>query len=377
MPSLAAILLLALSRAEIIARFKAPVITQAEGLVRVFADCPEDMRREYQMPVASFAAETVKSLRRGLSMRSERSATPGIVIYVGEVRTNVSAVVARAVTNGASVVSRIYIPAPGYADVERLRLEIVKGFYRRVCGKELSDEQAVAAYRASDPDLRLEDMRSGFSGDVDPEGHFLHVSEPRREHPAENLNREYKLTPHTHDALYRLREKWLPLLQSLSEEDNAYLADPNNTYLVPVRDLMLQELVLPDETFLSREEAESAAIRAIEAVDGWKKELTAHIGLDLDVTHIPAGSGRPVWDLVYDLAGDAEFHRLFRSGAAVSDREFDRLDRQSDQDRDAFGGSAPLYIFVRIDARTGELIGDVHFEMAPSDRRMEELLILP
>lgn len=225
--------------------------------------------------------------------------------------------------------------------------------------------------------IRPEDMRSGFSGDVDPEGHFLHVSEPRWEHPAENLNREYKLTPHTHDALYRLREKWLPLLQSLSEEDNAYLADPNNTYLVPVRDLMLQELVLPDETFLSREEAESAAIRAIEAVDGWKKELTAHIGLDLDVTHIPAGSGRPVWDLVNDLAGDAEFHRLCRSGAAVSDREFDRLDRQSDQDREAFGGSAPLYIFVRIDARTGELIGDVHFEMAPSDRRMEELLIMP
>ena len=159
MSSLAAILLLALSRAEIIARFKAPVITQAEGLVRVFADCPEDMRREYQMPIASFAADTVKALRRGLSMRSERSATPGIVIYVGEVRTNVSAVVAKAVTNGASVVSRIYIPAPGYADVERLRLEIVKGFYRRVCGRELSDEQAIAAYRASNPEMRLADER--------------------------------------------------------------------------------------------------------------------------------------------------------------------------------------------------------------------------
>lgn len=157
MSPLAAILLLALSRAEIIARFKAPVVTQAEGMVRVFADCPEDMRREYQMPIASFAADTVKALRRSLSIRSERSATPGIVIYVGEVRTNVSTVVARAVTNGASVVSRIYIPAPGYADVDRLRLEIVKGFYRRVRGTELSDEQAAAAFRATDPRMRLED----------------------------------------------------------------------------------------------------------------------------------------------------------------------------------------------------------------------------
>ena len=159
MSPLAAILLLALSRAEIIARFKAPVITQAEGFVRVFADCPEDMRREYQMPIASFAADTVMALRRGLSMRDERSSTPGIVVYVGEVRTNDASVVARAVTNDAGVVTRIYIPAPGYADIDRLRLEVVKGFYRRVRGTELSDAQAVAAYRASDPELRLEDER--------------------------------------------------------------------------------------------------------------------------------------------------------------------------------------------------------------------------
>ncbi|MBO7683994.1 MAG: hypothetical protein J6T51_04640 [Kiritimatiellae bacterium] len=159
MPPLAAILLLALSRAEIVARFKAPVVTQADGMVRVFADCPEDMRREYQMPVASFAADTVKSLRRRLPQRSGRCATPGIVIHVGDVRTNDSSVVARAVTNGADVVTRIYVRAPGFADLGRLRLEVVKGFYRRALGTELSDEQALAAYRASDPDMRLQDER--------------------------------------------------------------------------------------------------------------------------------------------------------------------------------------------------------------------------
>ena len=159
MPTLSAILLLALSRAELIARFKAPVVTQAEGFVRVYADCPEDMRREYQMPVASFAADTVKQLRRGLSLRPERSARPGIVLYVGDVRTNDSSVVSRAVTNGAEVATRIYLRAPGYSDLERLRLEIVKGFYRRVRGVELSDADAAAAYRSSDPELRVADER--------------------------------------------------------------------------------------------------------------------------------------------------------------------------------------------------------------------------
>ena len=39
--------LLALTRAEILERFKAPVVTQSDGLVKVYANCPEDMRREF------------------------------------------------------------------------------------------------------------------------------------------------------------------------------------------------------------------------------------------------------------------------------------------------------------------------------------------
>ena len=39
----AAIFAAALTRAEIIERFKAPVATRVDGLVEVFADCPTDM----------------------------------------------------------------------------------------------------------------------------------------------------------------------------------------------------------------------------------------------------------------------------------------------------------------------------------------------
>ena len=156
---LLSILLLALSRAEILERFKAPVITQAEGLVQVFADCPEDMRREYQMPIASFAAETAKTLYRGLGRKPARFRKPGVLIHVGDVRTNVSEVVARVATNDSRVVSRIYVKSPGYADLARLRLEIVKAFYRSVEGQELSDAAAVAVLRKGDPALRIADER--------------------------------------------------------------------------------------------------------------------------------------------------------------------------------------------------------------------------
>ena len=159
MSAFAAMLLLALSRAELLERFRAPVVTQADGLVRVFADCPEDMRREYQMPVARFAADTVGNMYRGLSTKPVKFSRTGIAIYVGEGRTNDSTVVARAFTNGSEVVTRIYLRAPGFADLAKLRIEVAKGFFRSVKGMEVSDEDAVAAYRAGDPRLRAEDER--------------------------------------------------------------------------------------------------------------------------------------------------------------------------------------------------------------------------
>ena len=159
MSAFAAILVLALTRTEMLERFRAPVITQADGLVRVFSDCPEDMRREYQMPVARFAADTVRNLYRGVSAKPVKFKRTGIAIYVGEGRTNDPTVVARAFTNGSEVVTRIYLRAPGFADLARLRAEVAKGFFRSVKGVEVSDEDAVAAYRAGDPALRVEDER--------------------------------------------------------------------------------------------------------------------------------------------------------------------------------------------------------------------------
>ena len=162
---LASALLMALSRAELIARLKAPVLTQCEGLVKVYADCSEDMRREYQMPIASFASETVKTLYRGEpGGRMRRFQQAGIVIHVGDVRTNDTRVIARVSTNGTQIVSRLYLPAPGFSDLHRFRLELVKAFARSVRGEDLGDGGAVDVYRAADPRFRIEDERAELEG---------------------------------------------------------------------------------------------------------------------------------------------------------------------------------------------------------------------
>ena len=169
--------MLALTRAEIIERFKAPVVTQSDGLVKVYANCPEDMRREFQTPIARFAADTVQMLYRGLAKKPVRFDHPGIVITVGDIRTNVTTVTSQALTNDNRVVTRIRVLSPGYADLSRLRLEVIRAFYRSVEGRELNEDEAVDAYRHADPVLRvwderqkLEDWLAGCGTTNDEEG---------------------------------------------------------------------------------------------------------------------------------------------------------------------------------------------------------------
>lgn len=155
MTLLASILLLALTRAEIIERMKAPPVTKVAGLVQVVADCPSDMRREYQSPIAGFAADICNTLYRAEKIQPRRFADPGIVIYIGDVRTNETEIaVTRRVRDDGSRFTRLRVPAPGFADLSRLRRETVKAFFLAVKGVEIDDRTADAAIRDADPELR-------------------------------------------------------------------------------------------------------------------------------------------------------------------------------------------------------------------------------
>lgn len=157
----AAILVLALTRAELIERFRTPPVTQVEGLVQVYADCPADMRREYQVPVARYAADICRRLYQARAAPHRRFDDPGIIVHIGAVRTNIADVVVSTDTraNGDRFM-RIKLPAPGYSDMDALRLAIVRGFYLALRGEELDDAGAALALRSTDPALRLEDERA-------------------------------------------------------------------------------------------------------------------------------------------------------------------------------------------------------------------------
>ena len=89
---MASILVLALTRAELLDRLKAPPVTQLDGLVQVYGDCPADMRREYQLPIASYVSDICRRLYAADNMRPQKFTDPGIVVRIGDVRTNIAGV---------------------------------------------------------------------------------------------------------------------------------------------------------------------------------------------------------------------------------------------------------------------------------------------
>ena len=150
----AALIVFALTRAEIIERFKAPVVNQADGFVQVLANCPADLYREYQTPVARFAAETVKLLYGQQKPRAFKR--PALIVTLGSVRTNITDIVTNVSTNEfGGVETRLKLVAPGHTDLKRYRREIVKAFARTIEGKELDDAAAEAFYRERDPATRI------------------------------------------------------------------------------------------------------------------------------------------------------------------------------------------------------------------------------
>lgn len=147
----------ALTRAEMIERFKAPPLTKVAGLVQVVANCPSDMRREFQSPISSFAADVCNNLYRMDRLHPKAFSEPGILVYIGDGRTNdTRVVVRREVRDSGARFTRIFLPAPATADLDRLRTEIARAYALAVKDEDIDAEAAARLVRTSDPKLKVD-----------------------------------------------------------------------------------------------------------------------------------------------------------------------------------------------------------------------------
>lgn len=156
---LAAILTLAaISRADLIERFKAAPVIKCDGLVQVSGMCPAHVRREFQLPVAAYAADTCRMLYTGLGIKPRKFAEPGIIVYLGEgIGSNATFRTEAVRRRDGTSVTKFWLDAPAFTDVEELRLGFAKAFLLAVKGETADDAAVRKTLRAADPRLRLDD----------------------------------------------------------------------------------------------------------------------------------------------------------------------------------------------------------------------------
>jgi hypothetical protein len=133
---------------------KAAVST--DGFVRVVAN--DDPRDEmgFRRPILAFAVNEIESLSKTFGIDRVKTSAPGLVVYALDGRTNDTRVVVRAETRSdGSKVSKVFLPSPGYSDLDDLRMAIAHAFL----GHDLPQWVIQGALRCRNESVRRSDIR--------------------------------------------------------------------------------------------------------------------------------------------------------------------------------------------------------------------------
>ena len=113
----------------------------SDGFVQVYAaELPGDDKMGFRDPILRYVSDVVQSLGKTLGLPNlPRRSGAGLVVVAQDGRTNDARVVTRVFRNrrlGWSE-TRIYLPSPGYADLETLRFEVARAYFRAAVESQL------------------------------------------------------------------------------------------------------------------------------------------------------------------------------------------------------------------------------------------------
>ena len=144
------------------------VATSAGGFVKVLAaDVPGDPMG-FRLPILQFATRNLRELEKAYKLEMPRRAEPGLVIHALDGRTNDTRVIVRTSRRDKVLVTRVWLPSPGFSDLEQLRFEIARAYLRAwidraaargVTPGELPDWVVQGALRAADAQVAHDDVR--------------------------------------------------------------------------------------------------------------------------------------------------------------------------------------------------------------------------
>ena len=143
------------------------VATSAGGFVKVVAaDVPGDPMG-FRLPILQFTTRNLRELEKAYKIEMPRRAEPGLVIHALDGRTNDTRVIVRS-SRKDFLVTRVWLPSPGFSDLDQLRFEIARAYLRAwinraaprgVTPGELPDWVVQGALRAADAQTAHDDVR--------------------------------------------------------------------------------------------------------------------------------------------------------------------------------------------------------------------------
>lgn len=113
----------------------------SDGFIQVFSvELPGDDKVGFRDPILRFSSGVVRALGKTLALPDlPRRSAAGLIIVAQDGRTNDTRVVTRLFRHRTlgTAETRIYLPSPGYADLDALRLEVAKAYFRAAVDAQL------------------------------------------------------------------------------------------------------------------------------------------------------------------------------------------------------------------------------------------------
>lgn len=218
-------------------------------------------------------------------------------------------------------------------------------------------------------------MTNGFiCGELNKDGTLYSIEGPKPQAPFTWFNAEIRRCLLNYRDIYQFKKEWESKLDTIPEDalDEFIRKQEVN----PILEFLQHDIVLPDEKCIPYDEAKKRSLLYIESMNGWTKEMSENIDIMAEVVHIPSGMDHPVYQFIYAPAGDV-LHEKTIQYKQVYTKAIDRqVEKLWDAETRVFGEHVPKVISVRVDAYTGEKVGDIYVEVPPVSRYAYIAIIL-
>lgn len=203
-----------------------------------------------------------------------------------------------------------------------------------------------------------------FIVDLYNDGSLKELTPPRVMHLDERLRRDFndaRPLPYTNESLLKLKEKWAPHLPGMLSELKAQHPDvyEQSGEYASIRALS-QDYREPAPGALGLEQVEALAVQAILDSPPWTAERFAFFVPWLAAHYVSGELGIPVWHFIYHDERSNSPRFAGKSNEAYEREYWQPLIQ-------AFGGqeNTPLYVSLRLDASTGEVLDGVNTHFRP------------